>query len=354
MFVRISEYMFAAAALLRARICPRAIALMLLGFGAAGCSANPNGFNDDPYRRQSDATGSVRLDRRSMAQNLRPPMPLLEEPITRSAGARPTAAGAYERDGASHAGLSHADLGHVAATTPRASRPGASLGRKPIKLSSQHATSLAEAAKPKQPLPEPKLPSAEPELPSAEPKLHGPDSSVVPEAKRLNAQPPSERVVARKAPPQPAAGAPAPSPSVDASAPIGSLKAAEAGSTFYWPVRGQVIAGFGSKINGQQNKGIDVAVPEDTPVKAADDGVVLYSGNGLKTYGNLLLVRHANGYVTVYAHAKELLVKVGDEIKRGQVIAKSGKTGDVDRPQIHFEIRKASAPVNPLPYLNGA
>jgi murein DD-endopeptidase MepM/ murein hydrolase activator NlpD len=68
----------------------------------------------------------------------------------------------------------------------------------------------------------------------------------------------------------------------------------------------------------------------------------------------MLLVRHANGYVTVYAHAKELLVKVGDEIKRGQVIAKSGKTGDVDRPQIHFEIRKASAPVNPMPYLNGA
>jgi murein DD-endopeptidase MepM/ murein hydrolase activator NlpD len=349
MFVRISEYTSAAAAPLRARICPRAIALMLLGFGAAGCSANPNGFNDDPYRRQSDATGSVRLDRRSVAQNLRPPMPLLEEPVTRSAGARPTAAVAYERDGASHAGLSHAGLGHVAATTPRASRPGASPGRKPIKLSSQHATSLAEAARPKQPLPEPKLPSAEP-------KPHGRDTSVVPEAKRVNAQPPSERVVARQAPPQPAAGAPAlaPSPSIDASTPIGSLKAAEAGSTFYWPVRGQVIAGFGSKINGTQNKGIDVAVPEDTPVKAADDGVVLYSGNGLKTYGNLLLVRHANGYVTVYAHAKELLVKVGDEIKRGQVIAKSGKTGDVDRPQIHFEIRKASAPVNPLPYLNGA
>jgi murein DD-endopeptidase MepM/ murein hydrolase activator NlpD len=277
-----------------------------------------------------------------VAQNLRPPMPLLEEPVTRPAGALPTAAGAYERDGSSHAGLSH-----VAATTARASRPGASPGRKPIKISSQHATSLAEAAKPKQPLPEPKLPSAEP-------KPHGRDSSVVPEAKRVKAQPPSERVVARQASPQPAAGAPAPSPSVDASAPIGSLKAAEAGSTFYWPVRGQVIAGFGSKINGQQNKGIDVAVPEDTPVKAADDGVVLYSGNGLKTYGNLLLVRHANGYVTVYAHAKELLVKVGDEIKRGQVIAKSGKTGDVDRPQIHFEIRKASAPVNPLPYLNGA
>ena len=143
-------------------------------------------------------------------------------------------------------------------------------------------------------------------------------------------------------------------PAPDASAPIGSLKAAEAGSNFYWPVHGQLIAGYGAKINGLQNNGINVAVPEDTPVKAADDGVVIYSGNGLKTYGNLLLVRHANGYVTVYAHAKELLVKVGDEIKRGQVIAKSGRTGDVDRPQIHFEIRKASAPVNPMPYLNGA
>src|SRR5580700_2935915 len=114
MFVRISEYTSAAAVLLRARICPRAIALMVLGFSAAGCSADPNGFNDDPYRRQSEATGSVRLDRRSVAQNLRPPMPLLEEPVTRPAGALPTAAGAYERDGSSHAGLSHAGLGHVA------------------------------------------------------------------------------------------------------------------------------------------------------------------------------------------------------------------------------------------------
>ena len=326
MFMRISEYTSVSAA----RICPPAIALMLLAFGAAGCSTDPNGFNDDPYRRQAEATGSFRPDRQAVAQNLRPPMPLLDEPVTRPAGVPPATAGAYRRDGSRHA----------AATTARSSPQGSSSGGKPIKISSQHAPPLAEAAKPK--------------LLSPEPKIHARDSSIVPEAKRVNAQPPREVAIARQVPPQPAEAAPAPSPSVDASAPVGSLKAAEAVSTFYWPVRGQVIAGFGSKINGQQNKGIDVAVPEDTPVKAADDGVVLYSGNGLKSYGNLLLVRHANGYVTVYAHAKELLVKVGDEIKRGQVIAKSGKTGDVDRPQIHFEIRKASAPVNPLPYLNGA
>jgi murein DD-endopeptidase MepM/ murein hydrolase activator NlpD len=91
-----------------------------------------------------------------------------------------------------------------------------------------------------------------------------------------------------------------------------------------------------------------------TPVKAAEDGVVAYAGNELKGYGNLVLVRHANGYVTAYAHASELLVKRGDNIKRGQVIAKSGQSGEVASPQLHFEIRKGSTPVDPLQFLNGA
>jgi murein DD-endopeptidase MepM/ murein hydrolase activator NlpD len=123
---------------------------------------------------------------------------------------------------------------------------------------------------------------------------------------------------------------------------------------FRWPVRGRIIAGFGPKPNGQQNDGIDVAVPENTPVKAAEDGVVAYAGNELKGYGNLVLVRHPNGYVTAYAHAKELLVKRGDQIKRGEVIAKSGQSGNVDAPQLHFEVRKGSAPVDPMQFLNGA
>jgi len=95
-------------------------------------------------------------------------------------------------------------------------------------------------------------------------------------------------------------------------------------------------------------------VPEGTPVKAAEDGVVAYAGNELKGYGNLVLIRHANGYVTAYAHASELLVKRGDAIKRGQVIAKSGQSGEVASPQLHFEIRKGSTPVDPLQFLNGA
>ena len=100
--------------------------------------------------------------------------------------------------------------------------------------------------------------------------------------------------------------------------------------TFRWPVRGRVMPASARKPSGQQNDGINVAVPEGTPVKAAEDGVVAYAGNELKGYGNLVLVRHPNGYVTAYAHASEILVKRDDPVKRGQVIAQSGQTGNVD------------------------
>lgn len=136
-----------------------------------------------------------------------------------------------------------------------------------------------------------------------------------------------------------------------------AVKAAEpsgAMPSFRWPARGRVIAGFGSKPNGTQNDGINLAVPEGTPIKAADDGVVAYAGNELKGYGNLVLIRHSNGYVSAYAHARELLVKRGDTIKRGQVIAHAGQTGNVTSPQLHFEIRKGSTPVDPTQFLGGA
>jgi murein DD-endopeptidase MepM/ murein hydrolase activator NlpD len=139
-----------------------------------------------------------------------------------------------------------------------------------------------------------------------------------------------------------------------AETPIKAAEATGALPTFRWPVRGKVITGYGAKTNGKSNDGINLAVPEGTPVKAAEDGVVAYSGNELKGYGNLVLVRHSNGYVTAYAHASELLVKRGDTIKRGQIIAKSGQSGEVGSPQLHFEIRKGSNPVDPLQFLNGA
>jgi murein DD-endopeptidase MepM/ murein hydrolase activator NlpD len=124
--------------------------------------------------------------------------------------------------------------------------------------------------------------------------------------------------------------------------------------SFRWPVKGRITGSFGAKINGAQNDGINLAVPEGTPIKAADDGVVAYAGNELKGYGNLVLIRHANGFVSAYANASELLVKRGDTIKRGQVIANAGQTGDVKSPQLHFEIRKGSTPVDPIKYLGGA
>jgi murein DD-endopeptidase MepM/ murein hydrolase activator NlpD len=123
---------------------------------------------------------------------------------------------------------------------------------------------------------------------------------------------------------------------------------------FRWPANGRIIAGYGPTTNGQQNDGINIALPENTPVKAAEDGVVAYAGNELKGYGNLVLVRHPNGYVTAYAHAKELLVKRGDQVKRGQVIARSGQSGNVNAPQLHFEIRKGASPLDPTRFLNGA
>lgn len=140
----------------------------------------------------------------------------------------------------------------------------------------------------------------------------------------------------------------------EAPAPDSVVKQAEATGampSFRWPVKGRVISGFGQSANGATNDGINLAVPEGTPVKAAEDGVVAYAGNELKGYGNLVLIRHSNGYVSAYANASELLVKRGDSVKRGQVIAHAGQTGNVTSPQLHFEIRKGSTPVDPTKYL---
>jgi murein DD-endopeptidase MepM/ murein hydrolase activator NlpD len=158
----------------------------------------------------------------------------------------------------------------------------------------------------------------------------------------------------RSAAPAPAPAPAAPTPKVTAeAAPSANYAAASAtpaaeaapASSFKWPLRGRVIAGF------PKSDGLDLAVPEGTAVHAADDGVVAYAGSELKGYGNLILVRHANGFVTAYAHASELMVKRNDTVRRGQVIAKSGQTGSVSSPQLHFEIRKGSTPVDPMQYL---
>lgn len=148
----------------------------------------------------------------------------------------------------------------------------------------------------------------------------------------------------------PAPAAPAPQPEV-AKAPAPEPEAtASVSGDFRWPARGRVIAGFGA--NGG-NEGINIAVPEGTPVKATEAGTVTYAGSEVKGYGNLVLIKHENGYVSAYAHNGSLSVKRGEQVKRGQVIATSGQTGNVTSPQLHFEIRKGAQPVDPMKYLGG-
>jgi murein DD-endopeptidase MepM/ murein hydrolase activator NlpD len=116
---------------------------------------------------------------------------------------------------------------------------------------------------------------------------------------------------------------------------------------FLWPVNGKVVSVFGLKDGGQHNDGINIAAPLGTPVRAAENGVVVYAGNELRGFGNLLLIRHADGWVSAYAHCDALLVKRGDQVKRGQVIARVGQTGAVSSPQLHFELRKSGQAVDP-------
>ncbi len=126
------------------------------------------------------------------------------------------------------------------------------------------------------------------------------------------------------------------------------------GQGFMWPVDGQIISGFGPKDGGQHNDGINISVPEGTDVRAADAGVVIYAGNEVPGYGNLVLVRHENGYVTAYAHNSRLRVQQGAIVERGQVLAQSGRSGRVTEPQVHFEVRRNSQAVNPAQFMAGA
>ncbi|MGB6176682.1 MAG: peptidoglycan DD-metalloendopeptidase family protein [Methylocella sp.] len=140
---------------------------------------------------------------------------------------------------------------------------------------------------------------------------------------------------------------PAPAPATE---PKKTAMASEtANPEFRWPARGRIIQGFKPGVDD----GINIAVPEGTSVKAAESGVVAYAGNELKGYGNLILIRHPNGFVSAYANNGDIEVKRGETVKRGQTIAKSGQSGNVASPQLHFELRKGTKPVDPTQYLAG-
>ena len=112
-----------------------------------------------------------------------------------------------------------------------------------------------------------------------------------------------------------------------------------------------MISPFGAKPGGLKNDGINIALPKGAPVHAAENGVVAYAGNEIRGFGNLLLIKHDGGWISAYGHNDRLLVKQGDKVKRGQLIAEAGATGAVSSPQLHFELRKAGGAVDPLAHL---
>lgn len=196
-------------------------------------------------------------------------------------------------------------------------------------------------------------PASVPAVPATVPSpAASPPVAASPSPPQSQAQPPAAPQQAEPVP-SGAGVLPPPIAPVDPPPPqTAALPPTRAGSgQFLWPAKGRLISGFGSKPGGQHNDGINIEVAHGAPVRAAESGTVIYAGNELKGYGNLLLVRHAGGWVTAYAHNDQLLVRRGAQVARGQVIAQAGSSGGVGSPQVHFEIRRGREAVDPMRYL---
>ncbi|WP_246148215.1 peptidoglycan DD-metalloendopeptidase family protein [Skermanella pratensis] len=178
-------------------------------------------------------------------------------------------------------------------------------------------------------------------------------------------EPPTAPAAARpvpRVPVKPAQAAPAPAvPAPPAAAPPVAAARPPAIETpeprssgrFQWPVRGTILSEFGPKPGGLHNDGLNISAPKGTTVVAAENGVVAYAGNELRGFGNLLLIRHADGWMSAYAHLDEMLVDRGATVKRGQKIGTVGSTGNVSSPQLHFELRKSNRAMDPRDHLAG-
>ena len=125
------------------------------------------------------------------------------------------------------------------------------------------------------------------------------------------------------------------------------------GDGFIWPVKGEIISAFGAKEQGNQNDGINISAPRGTPVRATENGVVAYAGNELRGFGNLVLIRHSDGWITAYAHNDTLLVRRGQIVRKGQDIATVGSSGGVAQPQLHFQMRQGKNAIDPTKHLRG-
>jgi murein DD-endopeptidase MepM/ murein hydrolase activator NlpD len=244
---------------------------------------------------------------------------------------------------------SAANAGSVSATA-LPPPPGAKTAPKTLAPATAAPTSSASSTAKVQPLPPPvtvpaatapktvptaKLPAGEPDLTAAEEAVEGAYEQ--------------QQGAKTTTPP------PAPAPAAAKVAPVqeAAVVSAPSSSGFVWPAQGKVISKFGTTSDGLRNDGINISAPAGAPVMAAADGTVAYAGNQLRGFGNLVLIRHSNGLITAYAHNQSLLVQKGDKVKRGAVIARVGQTGNVAKPQLHFEIRKGEEPVDPMKYLGG-
>lgn len=173
-----------------------------------------------------------------------------------------------------------------------------------------------------------------------------------PAAPEIAAAPAATRPAAETAPASAETRTAAVAPrSVESSRPAEPSPPPPSGGGFLWPVEGRIISEFGPKGGGRVNDGINIAAPAGTAVRAADSGTVAYAGNELRGFGSMLLIKHPGGWVTAYAHNQDLLVRRGDNVSRGQTIARVGSTGGVSQPQVHFELRKGKKAVDPLDYL---
>jgi murein DD-endopeptidase MepM/ murein hydrolase activator NlpD len=246
-------------------------------------------------------------------------------------------------------------------TPPPASLPAASAGAvtqeelAPMApLSPAPTTTTATAAPPARITPPPAIPADSSAGADAEPMATASVDDVaappMPSSRPGSAEPVSAAAAVTVAPPVEAAP-PAPQ-KVVAPAPPAQKINPSARLDLMWPVDGRVIATFGPKEGGLRNDGINIAAPRGAAIRAAEAGVVVYAGNGLQAFGNLVLIRHANGWVTAYAHADKLLVERGAKVARGQTIATVGSSGDVDKPQVHFQVRTSDGAVDPQKYLS--
>ncbi|WP_247883712.1 M23 family metallopeptidase [Azospirillum sp. B21] len=246
--------------------------------------------------------------------------------------------------------------GSAVPLTPQGAPSGTPAGRGSVQTSElpQPGAASSSGGISATPLPPPSKPAgnAEP-APAQIAQAPAGDTTYQPGQAPTMLRPPGAKPSPTPIPAPSAAPAPAPQQEVAAAPPPKPEPKAEAaplprgGGRFLWPVKGKLISGFGPKPDGLHNDGLNIAAPKGTAVVAADNGVVAYAGNELRGFGNLLLLKHSDGWITAYAHLDKIEVERGATVKRGQVIARVGQTGGVSSPQLHFELRKGSQAVDP-------